>query len=126
MNGFKQCAKGHFYKEDIPSCPYCPSGTQSTSSSSSNMDRTVVPGNGNIDDKTQVFGGQSGNSTSQSTVFGSNLNASDSNAAPRDLNRTYIAGVTDSVSADGSTIQENAPRAARKIVGWILSYTYHM
>ena len=123
MNGFKQCANGHFYKEDIPSCPYCPSGTQSSSSSSSNMDRTVVPGSGNIDDKTQVFGGQSGNSTSDSTVFGSNPNASDSNAAPRDLNRTYIAGVTDSVSADGSTIQEISPRAARKIVGWILSYT---
>jgi hypothetical protein len=24
MNGFKKCDNGHFYKEDLSACPYCP------------------------------------------------------------------------------------------------------
>lgn len=28
MNGFKKCVKGHFYKEDLSSCPYCPEVTR--------------------------------------------------------------------------------------------------
>lgn len=123
MNGFKQCASGHFYKDDIPNCPYCPSGQQNSATSTSNLDKTVVPGGGNNDEKTQVFGGQPTSGNAPTNVFGSSAGAPAPSGAPRDLNRTYIAGVTDNVSADGSSNQEVAPRAARKIVGWILSYT---
>lgn len=122
MNGFKQCANGHFFKEDIASCPYCPSGQQVSPSSASNMDKTMVPGGGGMEDKTQVFGGQSTSSNAATSVFGSNSGAP-AGGAPRDLNRTYIAGVTDTVAADGTPNLDAASRAARKIVGWILSYT---
>ena len=30
MKGFKQCEKGHFYKEDKKVCPYCPENTKSS------------------------------------------------------------------------------------------------
>ncbi len=123
MNGFKQCASGHFYKDDIPTCPYCPSSQQAGASSASNMDKTVVPGGGNFEDKTQVFGGQSNSANAATSVFGSNSGAAASGGAPRDLNRTYIAGVTDATSSDGTSNLDASPRAARKIVGWILSYT---
>ena len=29
MEGFKKCSKGHFYKEDKASCPYCPGNNSS-------------------------------------------------------------------------------------------------
>jgi hypothetical protein len=123
MNGFKQCASGHFYKDDIPNCPYCPNANQSSAPPSLNLDKTVVPGAGNKDDKTQVFGGQPTSSNAQTSVFGGASSSPAPSGAPRDLNRTYIAGVTDNTAADGASNQEVAPRAARKIVGWILSYT---
>jgi hypothetical protein len=123
MNGFKQCASGHFYKDDIPSCPYCPNGQQASASSSSNMDKTVVPGGGSFEDKTQVFGGQPSSGNAATNVFGANSGAPAPGGSPRNLDRTYIAGVTDTVSADGTSNLDEAPRASRKIVGWILSYT---
>ena len=56
MKGFKQCPKGHFYKEDKDTCPYCPNSNTSdvleTEHFSNSNDRT------NVDTlKTQVFGG---------------------------------------------------------------------
>lgn len=132
MNGFKKCSNGHFYKEDLSVCPYCPGGSGATDNSVGNdLNKTIVAGGGNTsagndNAKTQVFGSQSGNDGSDQTkVFGSG-----SAAAPgqpkRDLNRTYIAGVTDEDStsaAGGGASIDSSPRSARRIVGWVLSYT---
>ena len=60
MKGFNQCSKGHFYKDTMNECPYCPNGGTSTGN-----DKTEVLGGGdnqktsaNMDaSKTQVFGG---------------------------------------------------------------------
>jgi hypothetical protein len=124
MNGFKKCNNGHFYKEDLSGCPYCPSAqSSSTSSSGSDLDKTMIPGSANSSDnmKTEVFGSNSGGGQSTS-VFGSGSGSSSS--APKDLGRTFIGGVTDSVEFDSTGKKtETAPRSARKIVGWIISYT---
>jgi hypothetical protein len=132
MNGFKKCDNGHFYKEDLSSCPYCPSGTAASNNSGVNdLNKTIVAGGANTSSgsdnaKTQVFGSQGSNDNSDQTkVFGSG-NASASGQPKRDLNRTYIAGVTDeesTSSAGGGASIDSAPRSARRIVGWILSYT---
>jgi hypothetical protein len=132
MNGFKKCDNGHFYKEDLTACPYCPSGSSASSNAGGNdLNNTIVAGGGNTsagndNAKTQVFGSQSGNDGSDQTkVFGSG-NAAAPGQPKRDLNRTYIAGVTDedttSASGSGATI-DATPRSTRRIVGWILSYT---
>jgi len=122
MQGFNKCSNGHFYKEDLTVCPYCPGGNTSKSSNSSNsdLDKTMIPGATQGGDNTQVFGHTS-MSGDQTKVFGG---GSAQSGAPRDLNRTYIGGVTDSEEVDNSGNKiESAPRAPRKIVGWIISYS---
>jgi hypothetical protein len=128
MNGFKKCNNGHFYKEDLSNCPYCPGGAgNSNNSGNSDLNKTIVAGgmtsSGTDNAKTDVFGTQS-NVSDQTKVFGSGIPQA-SGQPKRDLNRTYIAGVTDadsSSTSDGAVI-DATPRASRRIVGWILSYT---
>lgn len=125
MNGFKKCSNGHFFKEELSACPYCPGNSApSTSSSSGNDDlgRTMITGSGGSNEaKTEVFG--TGQVDSEKTqVYGGNNPGGSSSGPKRDLNRTFIAGAEeDSDSADGSTVK-STPRATRRIVGWIISY----
>jgi hypothetical protein len=133
MNGFKKCDNGHFYKEDLNACPYCPGGAGASNNNSggNDLNKTIVAGGGmtsagsdNV--KTEVFGNQSSNAGSDQTkVFGSG-NAAAPGQPKRDLNRTFIAGVSDedsTSSAGGNASIDSVPRSARRIVGWILSYT---
>ena len=130
MNGFKKCDIGHFYKEDLSACPYCPGETVATDNSVGNdLNKTVVSGGGNPSAdsdnvSTQVFGSQGNNTDSDKTkVFGSE-GAAASGQPKRDLNRTFIAGVSNEASVPAvSASIDSAPRSARRIVGWILSYT---
>lgn len=123
MKDFKRCPNGHFYKKDLANCPHCPQGGSQGDDNSGNSDL----------DKTQVFGGQSGNSdrtevmgsdgNEKTQVFGGSTSSSNSNSggANRDLDRTFIGGVT--VENDGGSSEQAKPRAARKISGWIVSFT---
>lgn len=131
MQGFKKCANGHFYKENLPQCPYCPLGGQSNTS---NSDRTIAGGGGdtqltdsgktenlggfNTEDRTQVFGG--------STAVTSPANQPFANAPGADsFDRTFIGGITneEEKGSDGGPAFSGTPRAARRIVGWLISYT---
>jgi hypothetical protein len=128
MNGFKKCENGHFFKEDLNACPYCPSskGASNNASASNDLNKTMVAGansGGSNNDaaKTDVFGSQN-SSSDQTKVFGAGAGAS--SQPKRDLNRTYIGGVTDAEeSGEGGSKIESTPRSTRKIVGWIISYT---
>ena len=116
MKGFKSCGNGHFYKETLDACPHCSAG-------STDLNKTAVnPGGGEFD-KTQIFGGGSENQATQAVggegttkVFGAGTGSS----SARDLNKTYIAGVTDGNEENG---EEIAPRAARMITGYLISFT---
>jgi hypothetical protein len=129
MNGFNKCDNGHFYKEDLTACPYCPGGKGAASNPTSvDLNKTVVPG-GNLGGgdtvKTEIFGTQGGSSSPDKTeVFGSG-NATGASQPKRDLNRTYIAGVTDieQGSSGANGVADSAPRSTRRIVGWIISYS---
>jgi len=126
MNGFKKCENGHFFKEDLSACPYCPSskGASNNASASNDLNKTMVAGasTSNHDSaKTDVFGSQN-SSSDQTKVFGAGAGAS--SQPKRDLNRTYIGGVTDAEeSGEGGSKIESTPRSTRKIVGWIISYS---
>ena len=121
MKGFKRCASGHFYKETLDACPHC-------AGNSGDLEKTAVnPGGGGNFDKTQIFGqgagndaptqvaGAGGNDSTQ--VFG----AGSATSGGRDLNKTYIGGVTEETE-DGGEVSA-APRAARKITGYLISFT---
>mgnify|MGYP001027002001 CR=1 FL=1 len=133
MNGFKKCSNGHFYKEDLNACPYCPGGNAGSTGASGadDLGKTMVtsvnPGGGSNEAKTEVFGAGGSSDSEKTQVYGnagSTGNAGGVSSAPkRDLNRTFIAGMDEEegISGDGSSIKSE-PRATRRIVGWIISY----
>ncbi|MDC1194291.1 FHA domain-containing protein [Crocinitomicaceae bacterium] len=124
MEGFKRCSNGHFFKEALPECPHCPGGGKTIPGS--DADKTQVGGMGATKgdfDKTQIFGQGSGQASNDDAtqVFGAQSKPA-GGSAPRDLDKTYIGGVTETADS-GDTGTPATPRAARKITGWIISYT---
>jgi hypothetical protein len=111
MKGFKQCSKGHFFKDTMNECPYCPN----TGASSGN-DKTEVLGGGdnqktsaNMDaSKTQVFGGAT-ESASTSTP---------SSNQSFDATKTIIGG-GDTNYGDAKDKKEVS---RRKLRGWLVSF----
>lgn len=107
MEGFQQCTNGHFFKDALATCPYCPSSANAVSG-----DKTEVILGGNqktIDtQKTQVFGG--GDTTKNS----SNVSAS---KQPFDSTKTIINGGT---SQNANQNEQQVVR--RKLRGWLVSF----
>lgn len=122
MKGFKRCHNGHFFKEDLDSCPYCPkSGDAGATQISGLSDKTQISGMNtqhmsNDPGKTQLFG--AGNPSQSTQVFGAGKGEGNKG---RDLNRTFIQGM-ESEGEDGNANTEK-PRATRMITGWVISYT---
>ena len=112
MKGFKQCSKGHFFKDTMNECPYCPNAGTSTVN-----DKTEVLGGGdnqktsaNMDaQKTQVFGG--------ATESASSSSSSSSNQA-FDATKTIIGG-GDTNYGDAKDKKEVS---RRKLRGWLVSF----
>lgn len=143
MQGFQKCNNGHFYKEGLEKCPYCPSGDAGSgagSGSGAPVDLNKTQITSNFDDPTPPF-----NSGEKTEVFNPN-GPSSGHAAPTDrtervaapspsqakknqnLDRTFIQGVEEVVSMgeDGAEVNHRpigAPRASRRMVGWLVSYT---
>ncbi|MFM2037203.1 MAG: hypothetical protein RL432_142 [Bacteroidota bacterium] len=125
MNGFKKCTNGHFFKEELPSCPYCPGGTNQINNDLSSTVATTsneVNSTGNADlDRTRVVGSnEPASNTDKTNVAGV---SSVSSTPKRDLNRTFIADVEETTTDRGEVKIESAPRSTRRIVGWIISYS---
>ena len=110
IKGFKQCEKGHHYKEDLQACPYCPKPGVSGASS------------GGMGDKTQLISSQTvANVDADETIImgGSVKSNNPDQGGKKNLGRTYIQGVTD----NDDPASPAAPRPTRKVMGWIISYT---
>lgn len=113
MNNYQQCPNGHYYKNELQNCPYCPSAHQSGANSS--LDKTAVNVNNGSNDplgKTQIIGGHDNTSYDKTLVFGSNN-------GKRDLSRTFIAEVSEVNDGEARVIK----RSSRKLTGWLVSYT---
>lgn len=156
MKGFKKCDNGHFFKENLSTCPYCPSGNAGGSAPAGgggDMNKTMVGGAGGAEftstevtstdrtetfaggsvpsgnDKTQVFGGGAAQNPSDTHLVGNNKVSSPTSAPKRNLDRTFIGGIEEPASTEnpeGTSKPQNpstAPRSARRIVGWLISYT---
>jgi hypothetical protein len=102
--------------------------TQASGGGGNDMDKTQVFGGGSPssavgDDKTQVFGSGSGGGDDKTQVFGAPKKSSSSASKTPDFSRTFIGGMeTESEESTPGTKKE-APRASRKITGWIVSFT---
>jgi len=134
MQGFKKCNNNHFFREHLGDCPYCKEGgtnasatqiTEKTFDDNEGFKTTgTIPTASSDSDRTQVFGG-AGKSNSK-TVDTVNIGTEASNFDSND--RTFIGGITNNnldSNEQGASITENGkgPRATRKIVGWLISYT---
>ena len=140
MQGFKKCNNGHFYKDSMSNCPYCPSGGSDSNSGNSS---TVVGGGQNTamdSQKTETIGNATGGATEgfngeRTMVFtpggtsgmgGGATNSTGANAVNQNnqFDRTFIGGMpTESGDGENQSGSAASPRAARKIVGWVISYT---
>ena len=107
MEGFQQCTKGHFFKDALSTCPYCPSSANAVSGDKTEV---IIGDNQKTIDtqKTQVFGG--GDTTKNS----SNVSAS---KQPFDSTKTIINGGT---SQNANQNEQQVVR--RKLRGWIVSF----
>lgn len=123
MNGFKQCSIGHFYKDSLDACPYCPK-------SSINQQTEVT--NSGLSDKTQISGMPTevganrtevsmgnGDATQATQIFGGGGIKNDQ--MKRDFSKTHIQGLD--IDEENNSIVVKETRQARKIVGWIISYS---
>lgn len=108
MEGFKKCSKGHFYKEDLTKCPYCPENNSSGDVSTEFLSNTEANSE-NESLKTQVFGGQDAAETT-------NLKEQNTNDA-FDATKTMIVGAQQSSSKDNSGTQ-----VRRRLRGWLVSF----
>lgn len=108
MKGYKRCEKGHFYKETLDECNFCPntennnSGTEVLDSGSVNNENDTIP-----TEKTQVFGG---GETSSAEV-------SSSTKETFDPNKTTISGSAQSQDSSGNKVISK-----RKLRGWLVSF----
>lgn len=104
MKGFKQCPRGHFYKEELPFCSYCPRPDDAEG-------ETVA-----INQKTQQYAPEGTININEPAPAGSTAKKA---PASGDLNKTFIQGM--SFSAEDAGTQQD--HYIRKITGWIISYT---
>lgn len=137
MQGYNKCSNGHFYKESLDACPYCPAsnsapfgegektvvggasfGQTDTSEASQKTEFFGAPGgvavplqeNSALSDRTQVF--TPGSGTPMSSIPPPMNSVQPSSAVPYD--RTIIG--------EDKSDPFSAARATRKIVGWIISF----
>jgi hypothetical protein len=105
MKGFKQCDKGHFYKDALAECNYCPK----TGSAGSGDETEILGANDqtfdNTTEKTQVFGGATQQSPSSKESF--------------DPERTIISGGNTSSAAGDAQDQITQKR---KLKGWLVTF----
>ena len=107
MKGYIRCEKGHFYKDTLTECNFCPK-----KKGADVIDETAVVGKENNDtiniptEKTQVFGGGA-QSNPKSTSSGESF----------DPNKTIISG---GGTDDGDSKDQKTQR--RKLGGWLVSF----
>jgi hypothetical protein len=103
MKGFTKCANGHYYKEELSSCPYCRTGNNPTEIIDPQW-KTQIDTKGKEDNKTrlvipEIFSEQSNGRT----VFGKE--------------------VIDEI--EGKKVVATTYRNERKLVGWLVTYSFN-
>lgn len=110
MDGLKQCEKGHFFEDNLDSCPHCPKGTAKAD-----------------EKKTQIQGGQPKNDPTKTEIFGGGVNQEGETEVKRnDSNKKEPSfdplKTTISSPTPTSDNGETAKVSRRKLKGWIVTY----
>jgi pSer/pThr/pTyr-binding forkhead associated (FHA) protein len=105
MKGFKKCSQGHYYKEELVSCPYCSGsgGSKATEAIDPKGETQVYTANRD-DGKTRILTpNQPSEESGNRTVFGEEV----------------IAQI------GGKDVVQTEYRSERKLVGWLVSYSFN-
>ena len=106
-DNFKRCSKGHFYKKELASCPYC-------NRSSSEKDKT----DNNSANKTDKYKNQNNKSAPKTEIFVPEKKAEKTSGVTSNNanDRTII------VTGDKETNRGQHESQRRRLVGWLVSY----
>lgn len=113
MDGLKQCEKGHFYEDNLDSCPHCPKGTVKLDENSTQMQGSEPKTDTT---RTEVFGGSANNNQTPPTNVKRKESKSDDDGSFDPLKTT----VTDSSKSNQENGSVNQTR--RKLRGWLVSF----
>jgi len=103
MNGFTKCSNGHYYKEELPACPYCFSGNKSQEIAEHKKE-TQLHTESQDDGKTRlVIPKAPSMQANNRTVFGEDV----------------IAELE-----SGKKVTQKEYRSERKLVGWLVTYSF--
>jgi hypothetical protein len=125
MKGFKKCANGHWYKEDLAQCPYPPCTGQGNSLGNNTL---VTDTNSENEEKTGVFSPRfSENADNNKTmVVGEKKpirNVSQkANVVPISSNTQYEEEFEEETES-GSVVVKKEQRSNRRLVGWLVTYS---
>ena len=103
MKGFTKCANGHYYKEELASCPYCQSGNKPTE---------LIDHKGKTQLHTEI------KEENKTRIVIPKITPEQSN------NRTVFGKeVVDEI--EGKKVVKTDYRNERKLVGWIVTYSFN-
>ena len=106
MEGFKKCSKGHFYKEDKTSCPYCP-----VDNSDENLKTEIL----------SVSKSKENDESLKTQVFGSNSFSND--PVEENVDNQFDASKTMIIGSSKSSVDNDSnPQVRRKLRGWLVSF----
>ena len=115
MEGFKKCSKGHFYKEEMDQCPYCPT-------SSENKDDLSNQGTDIPSEKTQAYEDGQEDDSLKTKVFGGPNSSPKENNTKKEFDPTRTI-VTPNKKTEGAEENEGAEVVVRrKLRGWLVSF----
>ena len=127
-NGYKRCPQGHFYKDDLASCPFCDTKFNAGANTQGPTQEYVGGGGNNNQTAAQNQGGDDGNRT---RVMPGNGDMGNGGTIPN--SGAYTQGLNrppQGPSAPNRTViiedfedSQGAVRSSRKLVGWLVSYT---
>jgi hypothetical protein len=102
MKGFTKCKNGHYYKEELPACPYCRGGNKPTEVAGSKQETKLYTETKGGDNKTRPVIPQTPGHSGGRTVFGDEV----------------------IVDSGGKQVVRQDYRDARKLVGWLVTYSF--
>lgn len=130
MNGnFKKCQRGHYYNASLTSCPYCPGANPAADNNAGATSLHGVTSDASDSNKTMDFSGMTqGSGATEAFGFGTNNPTSGETMAPGAGNPASAVGnhtmiFDDAASSDAGNPAAPHIRSARKLVGWLVSYT---
>ena len=124
MKGFKKCAHGHWYKNDLSQCPYC----QDKGPAASNQTATFNDGGGGRTQEYQPFGGGGGDSGKTEVIYEGNNPVKGGVGARRPApnitsNKTVFEDEFEEETEQGTVVVKKEIRTNRRLVGWIVTYS---